>query len=373
MVMAATDTRNALRGRSGARKTRGWIWARVGVSIRQHPRWMEAELASRGFWTAALCWLREFGSDDGALPRKSLANIGSCTEAEAATACKDLVRVGLFGIHDNGDYQFLRYAAHNETGQEVQARRDAGAKRQQRYRDRHQDARNASRDSGVVATESESESETDPKRERERPRAPGVGTERREREPEVARHASLEGGPGGQVSAAARGGGGGAAAPASSPMSPVTPVTGVMKAVPRAPEAPVTRDTVSVPIPCPDRMREIARGIILAGGPFDIDLEWLTYQTHGKPITSELDWRKWCGYAVVNAKKERQRDAQRSEQRKADYQAEKRAPREDAVQAAYVPCETYETHPHVASTEPLVPMPPEFHEFIENFGKAATG
>jgi hypothetical protein len=169
-------------------RTRGYLWARLDVALSQHPRWMDAKLSSRGFWTSALCWLRRYESETGIVPLRHLAIIGACTEKEARDACEDLVTAGLFAFHPDVGFELLHYADKNETGSQVDARRSAGAERQRRYREKHPvptaASRNALRDVTVMGeSQSQSQSQKE-KREREQPsRDPERGPEREAERP----------------------------------------------------------------------------------------------------------------------------------------------------------------------------------------------
>jgi hypothetical protein len=169
-------------------RTRGYLWARLDVALSQHPRWMDAKLSSRGFWTSALCWLRRYESETGIVPLRHLAIIGACTEKEARDACEDLVTAGLFAFHPDVGFELLHYADKNETGSQVDARRSAGAERQRRYREKHPvptaASRNALRDVTVMG-ESQSQSQSQKEeREREQPsRDPGRGPQREAERP----------------------------------------------------------------------------------------------------------------------------------------------------------------------------------------------
>ena len=71
------------------------------------------------------------------------------------------------------------------------------------------------------------------------------------------------------------------------------------------PEAPVAALR-----PLPPQMRELAEGVAMSGGPFDVGDAWLGFQTSGKPQNAG-EWQRWCARAVTFAKRDRQRDKDR--------------------------------------------------------------
>ena len=76
------------------------------------------------------------------------------------------------------------------------------------------------------------------------------------------------------------------------------------------PSAPTVRVLPERPVvtlaPITDRAREIALGVQQSGGPFDVDGEWLSFQTSGKS-QNDGEWQHWCSLAVKWAKNARQR------------------------------------------------------------------
>lgn len=98
------------------------IFAKLDVCFWRHKRFMRAGPAAAGLWAAALAYLREDESVDGILEADVLGQLFSLGDREARKLCERLVEVGLFERAGDG-YVLLRYAAKNETREEIESRR----------------------------------------------------------------------------------------------------------------------------------------------------------------------------------------------------------------------------------------------------------
>lgn len=98
------------------------IFAKLDVDMWGHEKFVAAGPAAVGYWAAALAYLRQHTSSDGYLAPHVLGLLLGLGEREARKLCERLVASGLFGRQDRG-YVLLRYAAKNETREQIEARR----------------------------------------------------------------------------------------------------------------------------------------------------------------------------------------------------------------------------------------------------------
>jgi hypothetical protein len=104
------------------------IFAKLDVCFYRHTRFHRAGLEASGLWAAALAFLRENDSQDGTIAFDELWRLFGVGERHGRKLANRLVEVGLFEPCDRG-YVLCRYAAKNETREDIEARRAATAKR----------------------------------------------------------------------------------------------------------------------------------------------------------------------------------------------------------------------------------------------------
>jgi hypothetical protein len=109
------------------------IFAKLDVCFYRHTRFVRAGLEAAGLWAAALTFLRENDSTDGRIAEDELWRLFAVGEKRGRHLADRLVEVGLFEPADGG-YVLCRYAAKNETRDEIEARRAATRERVAKHR-----------------------------------------------------------------------------------------------------------------------------------------------------------------------------------------------------------------------------------------------
>lgn len=122
------------------------IFAGIDVDIITHEKALAAGIEAFGLWAWCMCWTHKH-TTDGRIPRVAIM---SALNEKPSKIRRGLVRLcssGLLNETETGDFVLHNYGKKNQTAQEIAARVAAGkaanAARQQRSREREQEARNA--------------------------------------------------------------------------------------------------------------------------------------------------------------------------------------------------------------------------------------
>lgn len=232
------------------------IFAKVGVDLVHHHRLLripaELRAAALGTWLAALLVTR--GQElDGWCPAEALAPFVQPDVLQQLASSSLLVAEIRDGV---SGFRVERYADHNETAAEI-----ALSKRKDRLRKRkarcppgfRSDSERSHASFPASASASVSDSE----------------------DPDLTR--------------------------AREPDS-VPPAAPVVRLVPELPAVALEPPT--------DRARELAAGVAMVAGPFDVEDAWFAYLTSTKH-RSDRSWQNWCAHAARFAKRDRQRERDR--------------------------------------------------------------
>lgn len=102
-------------------------WFRVDDNLAFHPKAIAAGNPALGLWVRAGSWAGQQLSD-GFVPSEIARSLGTRSQVDR------LVDVGLW-LPSSGGFEFHQFAERNPTRLQVESRRDAGAKRLQRWRE----------------------------------------------------------------------------------------------------------------------------------------------------------------------------------------------------------------------------------------------
>jgi hypothetical protein len=92
-------------------------WAKIDDRFCVHPKTLACSLAARGLWVSALSWVAGNGTD-GVVPMTVVTMVGA-----TAKHADELVRVGLWVVHERGAYAFKDYLDYNPDSDTLRARR----------------------------------------------------------------------------------------------------------------------------------------------------------------------------------------------------------------------------------------------------------
>ncbi len=105
------------------------VWGKLYGSLHGSPKWRRASRTARGLWCTAASWCIDQEGSEGVVPTDMLKSLDG---TQADVDC--LVRVGLWDVVDGG-WRFHDWDEHQVSRERMNARRKAGAERQQRFRD----------------------------------------------------------------------------------------------------------------------------------------------------------------------------------------------------------------------------------------------
>ena len=109
------------------------IFAKLGVDVYTHPRFLKAGYEASGYWMHALAYLRHHESSDGFLAEEFITVPLTGKKAQCRRLCEKLVSVGLFQRVEGG-YVLLRYAEKNDTKNVIEVNKAAARERKSRGR-----------------------------------------------------------------------------------------------------------------------------------------------------------------------------------------------------------------------------------------------
>jgi hypothetical protein len=125
------------------------IYAKLDVCFYRHTRFLRAGLEASAIWAATLTFLRENDSKDGRIEYDELWRLFAVGEERGRKLADRLIEVGLFEACYGG-YILLRYAAKNETREEIEARRADTRERVAKHRRETRKAANSGTIHGVT-------------------------------------------------------------------------------------------------------------------------------------------------------------------------------------------------------------------------------
>ena len=116
-------------------KQKGVLYACIKLCFWRDKRFIRAGIDGMGYYSAALCWLREDQTNDAVLPFDRVGDPGMVGQDAGLAFCRRLCApdVGLFRETANG-FTLLRYEDCNELGKDIETRRKAVAVRVTKHR-----------------------------------------------------------------------------------------------------------------------------------------------------------------------------------------------------------------------------------------------